>query len=226
MLDEVVVHMLRHTRVFKLKYHHNSSFKIAEWFRAFLHALPGTDGLNAIKELNFPHMHWFNHNVDRPVYPNPDMRLMTACRRLRKVSMTFHVSGVTIGGGVLMTRAPRPVNEIVEFWGLKDVLLCSELREVYIDGIYEAPWEFGESQHLDSLVELGKFFMLGFRRRYGAERTLRVEVARRWGKWEGDVVGDVVELTDDDLENEEREIRALRGLFLGRRDFCARTKLL
>lgn len=81
MLGEVAVYMLQKTKRFDLKYMYSrKKFKIATWLRKFLEALPDDEGLDALRYLNLPHMHWFNHICSPALIENPSIDLAVACR--------------------------------------------------------------------------------------------------------------------------------------------------
>jgi hypothetical protein len=65
-------------------------------FTKFLKAIPGGGGKNAVKHLNFPQTHWFDHLHASPTGTNPSLELAVACKKLHKLDMTFHVDKVTI----------------------------------------------------------------------------------------------------------------------------------
>ena len=90
MHEEVLVLMLQRTKRFDLKYmFRNTNFKIATWFTKFIKAIPGGGGENAVKHLNFPHMHWFNHQRIPPALASPSFELAIACKNLRKLDMSM-----------------------------------------------------------------------------------------------------------------------------------------
>jgi hypothetical protein len=198
-LGEVTVHMLQNTKRIDLKYiKENSTFSIATWFRKFLAAIPGGDGINAVKHLNFPHMHWFNSMAQPPALTNPSVELMAACKNLRKVDMTFHASTLNRPDpNQENAKIPLTALELVEKFYLGPLLECDRVQEIYFDGIY-VPVKFGGSpSDLDPILELAKWLMKEFLAR--RSQKVQVEVARRTGRWLGcRVAGRAVELDEKD----------------------------
>jgi hypothetical protein len=188
--EEVLVHMLWRTERFDLKYlFRNTNFKIAAWFSTFLKAIArGKSGQTAVKHLNFPHMHWFNHQRISPAVSNPSLELAVICKNLRKLDMTFHVDKVT-----------RPLHEVIKYFKMETIFGCTNLEGVYIDGIYIRPSRGGDAADLDVLEDLGKWMMKGFLVQRNLKRGIQVDLVRRWGAWRGRVRGDLVTLTDTDM---------------------------
>ncbi|KAJ4372274.1 hypothetical protein N0V83_004048 [Neocucurbitaria cava] len=203
MLGEVVVEMLRNTKRVELKYiYDHPDFKIATWFRKFLLAIPDGDGVCAVKHLNFPHMHWFNHQNIAPTLSNPSVELMVACSNLRKVDMTFHYSKVStwdINSGL---QVPCTPGQILDHFQLRPILECQSLRQVYLDGIYAKPSRGGEPSDLDALVDLGKWIVKGFL--VEQQRKIEVELHRRWGAWDGRLPGVLVLLSVEEEEEAKK----------------------
>jgi hypothetical protein len=204
MLGEVTVHMLRNTKKFHLKYvSRTEHFKIAHWFRRFLEAFPDYEGVDAIRCLNFPHAHWFNDSSQQLIFErNPEMDLAAACRRLRRLEMTFHTTKVTMPDPEnIYERIPRPILDMVRHWRLHAIFKCKELQEVYFDGIYFRPARGGAPTDLNPLFDLAKWIKKVYL--YIHRRNIKVEVGRRWGEWRGYVPGDLVELDEGDMAEVE-----------------------
>ncbi|KAI4674515.1 uncharacterized protein J4E88_008251 [Alternaria novae-zelandiae] len=201
MHEEVLVLMLRRTKRFDLKYmFRNTNFKIATWFTKFIKAIPGGGGENAVKHLNFPHMHWFNHQRLPPALTNASFELAVACKNLRKLDMTFHVDKVTFSNAETdWERKALPLATVIDRFKLETILGCTKLEEVYIDGIYMRPSRGGKEADLDVLEEVSKWMMKSFLVQRKPERGIQVELVRRWGCWRGRVRGTLVELNDKDM---------------------------
>ena len=202
MHEEVLVLMLRRTERFDLKYiFRNTNFKIATWFTKFLKAIPGGGGEIAVKHLNFPHMHWFNHQrIFNKALTNPSLDLAVACKNLRKLDMTFHVDKVTVSNeDTDWKRKALPLAKVIDRFKLGTLLYCPRLEEVYIDGIYMRPSRGGEEKDLDVLEDVSKWMMKSFLVRRHPERGIQVELVRRWGCWRGRVRGTMVELNEQDM---------------------------
>jgi hypothetical protein len=209
---EVTVHMLQHTKRIDLKYiKENPHFKIATWFREFLAAIPG--GVNAVKYLNFPHMHWFNNMRSPPASKNPSMELVAACTKLRKLDMTWHAFKLRKVDPALSDRYIFcTTSDLVNEFKLDPVFECATLEEVYLDGIYDR--RFGRPSDLDPLVGLAKWVMKGFLECRG--QKVEIEVARRCGRFLGTRgQGTIVELNDKDLAEVEWEINYEFGIGSG-----------
>ncbi|KAH6864841.1 hypothetical protein BKA58DRAFT_431451 [Alternaria rosae] len=201
MHEETLVLMLQRTARFDLKYiFRNTNFKIATWFTKFLKTIPGGDGEIAVKHLNFPHMHWFNHQRISPALTNRSFELAVACKNLRKLDMTFHVDKVTISNAHTdWERKALPLATIIDRFKLETIFGCTRLEEVYIDGIYMRPSRGGKEADLDVLEDASKWMMKSFLVRRNPERGIQVELVRRWGCWRGRVRGTLLELDDVDL---------------------------
>jgi hypothetical protein len=213
-LGEVVVHMLQNTERIDLKYiWENPGFKIAIRFRNFLAAIPGGDGLNAVKYLNFPHTHWFNSEASSATPTNPSIELMTACLNLRKVDMTFHASRLEkpseLEDGTMVPCTALDLVEHFKFWPILD---CEQLQEIYFDGIYVGVHGGGSLSDLDPLEYLAKWLIKGFLVR--RDQNVQVEVGRRWGCWTGRVAGKITQLDDEDMEEVARKIENHKGEML------------
>jgi hypothetical protein len=96
MRGEVLVHMLKTTECITLKYDKDLPIKMAPWSSKFLFTFPTNQGFNAVHNLNFPHMHWYNYDDYIPdTATNPDVDLMLQCLELRRFGMTFHMKRIT-----------------------------------------------------------------------------------------------------------------------------------
>ncbi|KAG9190353.1 beta-glucosidase [Alternaria panax] len=201
MHEEVLVMMLQRTERFDMKYmFRNIDFKIATWFSKFLKAIPGDSSENAVRHLNFPHMHWFNHERDSPALTNPSLDLAVVCKNLRKLDMTFHVEKVNIcNHSTKFERKSRPLPEVIDRFKLETIFGCTSLEEIYIDGIYDRPSRGGDVADLDVLEDLGKWMMKGFLVERNLKRGIQVELVRRWGAWRGRVGGALVTLNNTDM---------------------------
>ncbi|KAF2123368.1 hypothetical protein P153DRAFT_371694 [Dothidotthia symphoricarpi CBS 119687] len=210
MLGEVVVHMLERTERYDLKYEYREPrSKIATWFRRFLESIP--NGQNAIKYLNFPHMSWFNHMCTPPAPTNPSVELMVACRRLRKVDMTFHASKLTLPDpGNAGHFLPRPVQDVITYFCLESIFQCENLEQVHFDGIHYQLRHGGRPGDLATLTELARWMKMGFLIERNGVKDVEIDVHERFGQWEGRTPGTVLVLSDEDLAEVERSIEAKR----------------
>ena len=82
--------MLKITKTFTIKYDRDMPIKISRWFSRFLAAFPGTEGFDAIKGLNLPHIHRFVSNEQNAIPTDPDIDLMLECASLERAGLTFH----------------------------------------------------------------------------------------------------------------------------------------
>jgi hypothetical protein len=136
MRGEVLVHMLKTTDCITLKYDKDLRIKIACWFSKFLATFPANQGFNAVHNLNFPHMHWFNYDEYMPdTATNPDVDLMLQCPDLRRVGMTFHMKRITYFHPYDEDYTPMALNRFLDHWKLRPILGCDKLEHVYIGGI-------------------------------------------------------------------------------------------
>ncbi|KAI2486458.1 hypothetical protein Ptr902_00591 [Pyrenophora tritici-repentis] len=209
MHEEVLVLMLQRTKCYDSRYHHmNKDFNMATWFRQFLDAIPGGRGKFAVKHLNFPHMHWFNHQQGTHTLSNSSFELAVACKNLRQLDMTFHVDKISIcNQSTQFVRHSRPLASIINKFMLETLFGCENLEEIYIDGIYRQPYYGGKPAHLNVLEDLGKWLMKGFLVQRSPRRGIRVELVRRWGYWMGRVNGDQVTLNAKDMAEADARIR-------------------
>jgi hypothetical protein len=214
MHEEVLVLMLQRTERFDLKYiFRNTNFKIATWFTKFLKAIPGNGGENAVKHLNFPHLHWFNHQRISPALTNPSLQLAVACKNLRKLDMTFHVDKVTISDvTTVWERRALPLAEVINRFKLETIFGCTRLEEVYIDGIHIRPSQGGKATDLDVLENVGKWMMKSFLVQRSPKRGIQVELVRRWGCWNGRVRGDLIVLEGKDMAEVKARIK-MKGAY-------------
>lgn len=205
MLGEVTVHMLRGTERFDLKYiKDNPDFKIATWLRQFIAAIPGDDSANAVKYLNFPHMHWFNSARNPPAPTNPSVELMVHQSMLSKPDP---YTGVAV---------PLTAIELVEYYHLHAIFDCLNLRELYLDGIYRPPRFGGMPQDLISPDRLARWIKKGFL--VWRNQAVQVEIVRRHGKWMGRTAGTIINLDEKDLLEVAARIAAWKGEVLGPAD--------
>jgi hypothetical protein len=210
MLGEVTVQMLRGTERFDLKYiKDNPDFKIATWLRKYIAAIPGDDSANAVKYLNFPHMHWFNSARNPPAPTNPSVELMVACHNLRKVDMTFHSSMLSKPDPDTGIAVPLTAIELVEYYHLHPIFDCLNLRELYLDGIYRPPRFGGMPQDLISLDRLARWIKKGFL--IWRNQAVHAEIVRRHGKWMGRTAGTIIHLDEKDLMKVAAGIAAWEG---------------
>ena len=214
MHEETLVLMLQRTARFDLKYiFRNTNFKIATWFTEFLKAIPGGGGEIAVKHLNVPHMHWFNHQRISPALTNPSFDLAVACKNLRKLDMTFHVDKVTISNAETdYERKALPLAQVIDRFKLKTIFGCTKLEEVYIDGIYMRPSRGGKEADLDVLEEVSKWMMTSFLVQRNLKFGIQVELVRRWGCWRGRVGGVLVALDDKDMAEVKTRIE-MKGAY-------------
>ena len=202
--------MLEKIAKIDLKYiHKNHEFKIATWFRKLLAAIPNGEGLDRVKYLCFPHMHWFDESMRPAARINPSIELMIACRRLRKVDMTLSVFKVAMRDmNTNWNFVPHSVSYLMDRYGLHALSECVALREIYIDGCYVAPGRGGSPRHLDALENLGKYIKKDFLVR---GQSVRVELVRRWGSWRGRMAGVILTLSPQELADVERQIAINEG---------------
>ncbi|KAH3944205.1 hypothetical protein HBI56_034130 [Parastagonospora nodorum] len=223
MLGEVAVYMLQKTKRFDLKYMYSQKkFKIATWLRKFLEALPNNEGLDAVRYLNFPHMHWFNHLCYPASIDNPSIDLAVACRNLKQIDMTFHWSKVTVDDPHRGIR-PTPIKDLVARFCLEDILKCEKLEYIYLDGAYGLARRGGMPQHLDALGNLAKWFLHGFLVRQ--EREIKVEVVRRSGAWKGRQAGTMVKLNQFERIKAKKMIMIKKGELVVHPDASSRCAM-
>jgi hypothetical protein len=204
-LGEVVVYVLQNTERIDLKYiRTNADFKIATWFRKFLAAIPGGDGVNAVKYLNFPHMQWFNSVSATATHTNSSIELMAGCLNLRKVDMTFHASKLVKSSGL-----PCTALNLVEHFQLRPMLECEKLENIYFDGIHVRARGGGSPANLESLVPLARWLLKAFIVRRG--QKVEIEVARRWGWWNGRLAGTFIQLDDEDIADVASKVEKKKG---------------
>jgi hypothetical protein len=172
---EVTVHMLQNTKRIDLKYiKENPHFKIATWSHGFLAANPGA--VDAVKYLNFPHMHWSNDMRIPPASKNPSLELVAACTNLRKLDIIWHafklrkLDPIYAGSYIFCT-----TSDLVNKFKLEPIFECATLEKVYFDGIYDP--KSGIPGNLDPLVSLAKWAIKGFLVR--CRQKVKVEVTRR-----------------------------------------------
>jgi hypothetical protein len=202
---EVVVYMLQNTERIDLKYiRTNADFKIATWFRKFLASIPGGDGVNAVKYLDFPHKHWLNSVSATAIHTNSSIELMAACLNRRKVDMTFHASKLVKSSGL-----PCTALDLVENFQLRPMLECEKLENIYFDGIHVGARGGGSPANLEPLVPLARWLLKAFIVRRG--QKVEVEVVRRWGRWNGRVAGTFIQLDDEDMADVASKVEKKKG---------------
>lgn len=199
--------MLQNTGRLDLKYiKENPNFKIVTWFRKFLAAIPG--GLDAVKFLNFPHMHWFNSMRFPPALTNPSFELVAVCTNLHKLDITWHSSKLRkLDPDRLGLYMPSTAFELVNEFKLHPILECATLEEVYFDGIYDL--RYGHPSDLNALVGLAKWIFKDFLVRRG--QKVKVEVARRCGKFRTRVPGTIIALNDKEMAEVDFEVQFSSG---------------
>jgi hypothetical protein len=161
--------------------------------------------VNAVKYLNFPHMHRFNSLSTTSTPTNPSIELMAACLNLCKVDMTFHASKLEKSSGLGDgTVVPCTALDLVEHFYFWPILQCKKLEKIYFDGIYVGVHGGESLTNLDPLVPLAKWLIKAFLVRRG--QKVQVEVESRWGRWSGRIAGTFIQLSNKDMEDVTREI--------------------
>jgi hypothetical protein len=102
------------------------------------------------------------------------------------------------------TVVPCTALDLVEHFDFLPILQCEKLEKIYFDGTYVGVHGGGSPTNLDPLVPLAKWLIKAFLVRRG--QKVRVEVGRRWGRWNGRVAGSFIQLNDNDMEDVTREI--------------------
>lgn len=165
MRGEVLVQMLKTTAMVTLKYYYRKAAKIAIWLPDFLRSFPDNEGFNAIKGLNLPHIHWYNHNQVVPAgTPNPDMELMLQLPKLCRLRLTFHWEKVNLRHCEEDVWEPITLEAFLDKFGLHRMLDCHGLGEIYIGGIFD-PSANVRGDPLKTLRDFGKWLREGFARK-------------------------------------------------------------
>ena len=165
MRGEVLLQMLNTTAMVTLKYYHLKNAKIAIWLPDFLRSFPGNEGFNAIKGLNLPHIHWYNHNQVVPAgTPNPDMELMLQLPKLCRLRLTFHWEKVNLHNCEEDVWEPITLEAFLNKFGLPRMLECHGLEEIYIGGIFDTSANL-RGDPLQALRDFGKWLREGFARK-------------------------------------------------------------
>lgn len=187
---EVVVHMLKTTKQSVLKYDDTMPVKIAPWFLEFLESFPGTtgtEGLDAVQDINFPHIHWYNHDGSIPANDtNKDIDLMLKCPNLKRVGMTFHAYRIN-STTVVPEAFPLPLDNFLDRFRLRPMLGCNQLKHVYIGGIEHFLFLVVGNDQLKTLRDFGKWLRKSFKEK-GQDVTVSLHARngrfRGWGDGE------------------------------------------
>jgi hypothetical protein len=135
----------------------------------FLDTIPERKGYAAVRALRFSSFHWFKGGVE-----NLDMRFITGCPALEKLTLRFHVKvcmtmrEVESGsneenGGKKRQVVLKSVDEIVEFYQLHKIFKCGCLKEVQFEGVRDEEFEkdcLGDAQ--GQIVALAAWMKKGF----------------------------------------------------------------
>ncbi|KAF1968894.1 hypothetical protein BU23DRAFT_654953, partial [Bimuria novae-zelandiae CBS 107.79] len=161
MRGEVAVRMLKSTKQITLKYDRDMRVKIAPWMGKFLVGFPVNEGLNAVKDLNFPHIHWYNSYGPTLAATNPDVDLMLQCGKLERVGLTFHALRINVSGSN-GARVPVSLGAFLDHFKLRPMLGCKSLKHVYIGGIQHRTMVVEGGDQLVMLRDFGKWLRESF----------------------------------------------------------------
>ncbi|KAF2437589.1 hypothetical protein P171DRAFT_373288 [Karstenula rhodostoma CBS 690.94] len=186
MRGEVLVHMLKTTDCVTLKYDKDLPVKIAPWFSKFLATFPANEGFEAVRNLNFPHIHWYNYNDDgMTLAPNPDVELMLQCPNLERIGMTFHFKRIAFFHPYDEWN-PMALNRFLSWWKLRPMLGCDNLKHVYIGGIM---WHSGhmaqDGDPLQTLRDFGAWLRESFAEKKPEGQKVLVTLHPRYGAFRG-----------------------------------------
>lgn len=181
MRGEVIVHMLQTTNKVTLKYDRNKQIKIASWIAEFLATFPEKEGFEAIKNLNFPHIHWYNSLGPTTALTNPDIDLIQQCGKIQRVGFTFHAFCVTVAGphGV---HAPLPLSTFLDHFKLRPMLNCKNLKQIYIGGIFHRNLFVQGGDQLKTLRDFRKWLREEFKKQ---DQGVTVTLFPRSGAFSG-----------------------------------------
>ncbi|KAL5383178.1 hypothetical protein DPSP01_006153 [Paraphaeosphaeria sporulosa] len=162
MRGEVLVHMLKTTDCITLKYNKDLAIKIAPRFIKFLRTFPANEGFEADRNLNFPHIHWYNYNNDgKTLASNPDVDLMLACPKLERVGLTWHYKRINFLHPYEEYWTPMTLDRFLSWWKLSPMLGCDNLKHVYIGGIH-ARYEEMDKDQMHTIVKFGAWLRKEF----------------------------------------------------------------
>lgn len=185
---EVTRHMLRSTVKIVIKNDWESPLKVVDYLTSFLETVTNDYDENvfaSIHSLNFPHFHRFPSVSTPGTAPasgvvNPDVSFMLRCTRLRTLQLTFHGS-----------TTKRPLEEFLDFFGLRPILQCEELKEVYLDGIIPS---FGNVATLQTLEDFGFWIKEGFA---AQGKLMKIFISKRSGPWRKDLKWNVLKTKEE-----------------------------
>lgn len=189
MRGEVLVHMLKTTDCITLKYDKDLPAKIAPWFSKFLSTFPANEGFEAVRNLNFPHIHWYNYNDHDMVLdpnPNPDVVLMLQCPNLEKVGMTFYFKRIANFHPYDEAWNPVSLEHFLSWWKLRPMRGCDALKHVYIGGVMWRGADMGGGvDQLQTLIDFGAWLCESFAQKEPEGQDIKATLHRRYGAFCG-----------------------------------------
>ena len=186
---EVAVHMLKTTEQFTLKYEPNHPAKISRWFSRFLASFPHSQGTDAVKDLNFPHIHWYASTGQTTALTNPDVDLMLQCRNLTRVRFTFHTFAINGNPNECYPELPQgnqPLNitAFVDKFKLRPMVGCDNLQEVWLGGIKYLDYVTAGGDQSKALRDFGAWLHREFGKKVPPQKV-KVVLFPRYGAFSG-----------------------------------------